>query len=165
MGLTLSSLLIWGTFFPLLCVSGFDIDLQTLKPYLVKERHNPEWCGSYSDFNGTKLPKYRDNYIYDICFYHISKEVEDFLLESVDRLYKWNPPYLPEDICFWKNGQCHFKSITHEETAYINIKDKKEYEHVTKMGIKLQKEYEGCYSQNSLEKEELDENESKNMKS
>jgi len=91
--------------------------------------------------------------------------VEDFLLESVDRLYKWNPPYLPEDICFWKNGQCHFKSITHEETAYINIKDKKEYEHVTKMGIKLQKEYEGCYSQNSLEKEELDENESKNMKS
>lgn len=120
----------------------------SLKPYLLKERHNPEWCGSSSDFDGTELPKYRNDYIYDICVYRISEEVEDFLTQSVNRLYGWNPPYLPQDICFLNNGYCQFKSITHEDIAYINLKSKEEYKHLDSIGVKLQQEYEGCYNNN-----------------
>lgn len=134
--------------------SNIDKIKETLKPYLLKERHNPEWCGSYSRFNEEKLPKYRDDYIYDICFYRISEEIESFLLKSANGLYKWDPPYLPQDICFWRNGYCNFKSITHEDIAYINLKNNKEYKYLMNMGIKLQEEYEGCYNQAYLEKEE-----------
>ena len=121
-----------------------------LKPYLLKERHNPEWCGTYSEFDGIKLPKYRDDYIYDICFYRISKEVEEFLLETVDSLYKWDPPYLPQDISFFKNVYCNFKSITHEDIAYIKLKNNKEYKYLENIGLKLQKEYEDCYNKNNF---------------
>lgn len=112
-----------------------------LSKYLIKERHNPEWAGSkviVNDKIKEDLYKYNNQYIFDICFYKNSDEIKRFLIESVDSLYKFNPPYLPEDISFFKEGHCWLKTVTHENMCVINIESKEEYDNLTNIGIKME---------------------------
>lgn len=111
-----------------------------LKEYKLKERHNPQWMGSevfVSDEIKKNEYKYNNEYIFDICIYRKCDEIRKFLLESVDALYKFDPPNFPEDITFLKDGYAILHTITHEDQAEIYIKNKEEYDILTKMGIKL----------------------------
>ena len=82
----------------------------------------------------------RGKYLYDICFYKACSEIEEVLLSKVDSLYAFNPPYLPEDICFYKNGYCWLGTLTHEKSNFINIENKEDYNYFKKIGLKLRKE-------------------------
>jgi len=85
---------------------------EKLKEDLMLERHNPEWCMNESAFKSRgnleekkKIEyKYNKEYVYDICFYRISNRIKTFLLEQ-NRLYKFLPPNLPENISFFRNGK------------------------------------------------------------
>lgn len=112
-----------------------------LKEYKLKERHNPQWMGTevfVSDEIKKNEYKYDNEYIFDICIYRKCDEIRKFLLESVDALYKFDPPNFPEDITFLKDGYAILHTITHEDDAEIYIKDKEEYDILTKIGIKLE---------------------------
>lgn len=128
---------------------------EKFKKYLIKERHNPRWIGTevYMNTNQGESLKYKEQYLYDICFYRACPEIEEFLLHTVDSLYDFKPPYLPEDISFFKEGYCWLNTITHEKIGYIYIKDINEYKDIIDIGIKIEK-YDNC-NQND---EELYEN-------
>ena len=109
---------------------------ERLKKYLVKEKHDSKW--TVNEVFG-KNEKENNQYIFDICFYKICPEVEKFLLESVDSLYAFDPPYLPEDIAFYKDGYCWFYTVTHEERCDMDIESIEECKYIENMGIKLEK--------------------------
>lgn len=123
-----------------------------LKRDLILERHNPEWCGQASWFEPFNIStssieekiqieyQYKGEYLYDICFYKLSENVKEFLLQQ-GRLYKFLSPNLPEDICFFKNGKCWLKTTTHEHEGYIFEQSEREKEYLKRIGIKFE-EYE-----------------------
>lgn len=118
-----------------------------LKEDLIKEKHNPKWTGNeiFVDEEIEKNSyKYNNKYLFDICFYRKSNKLKNFLLKSANSLHEFLPPYLPEDISFFKNGYCWLETVTHEEIYTINIKNKEEYEKLISMGIKLN-EYDEKY--------------------
>ena len=93
---------------------------ERLRKYLVKERHDSKWTVNEVI---TKRKKEDDQYLFDICFYKICPEVENFLLESVNSLYDFNPPYLPEDIAFYKDNYCWFYTVTHEKRCEMDVEN------------------------------------------
>ncbi len=109
---------------------------ERLRKYLVKERHDSKWTVNEVI---TKRKKEDDQYLFDICFYKICPEVEKFLLESVNSLYAFNPPYLPEDIAFYKDSYCWFYTVTHEKRCEMDIENIEEYNYIENMGIKIEK--------------------------
>lgn len=124
----------------------------SLREDLILERHNPEWCGQASWFELFYISKssieekiqieykHKGEYIYNICFYKTSENVKEFLLQQ-NRLYKFLPPNLPEDICFLKNGKCWLKTIAHEHEGYIFEQNEEEKEYLKQIGLKFE-EYE-----------------------
>lgn len=114
---------------------------EELKKYLVKERHDSKWVGNEVILENNKIQnaKYNDKNIYDICFYKVCERIERFLLESVDSLYSFNPPLLPEDISFLKKGYCWFNTVSHEEVASMDIENLEEYNYLLNIGIKIEK--------------------------
>lgn len=119
---------------------------------LVKERHNPEWAGSKIICN-KKDYKYKKEYLYDICFYKKCEEIKELLLKNTYSLYSFNPPYLPEDISFFKEGRCWLKTVTHERLGIIHVDTKKEYDYLTDLGIKLLEEYSDCEEEKTIDEE------------
>lgn len=109
---------------------------EKLKKYLVKEKHDSKWTVNEVSKENKKE---NNQYIFDICFYRICLEVEKFLLESVDSLYAFDPPYLPEDIAFYKDGYCWFYTVTHEERCEMDIENIEECNYIENMGIKIEK--------------------------
>lgn len=124
----------------------------SLREDLILERHNPEWCGQASWFELFYISKssieekiqieykHKGEYIYNICFYKTSENVKEFLLQQ-NRLYKFLPPNLPEDICFLKNGKCWLRTTTHEHEGYIFEQNEAEKEYLKQIGLKFE-EYE-----------------------
>ena len=106
------------------------------KKYLVKEKHDDKWTVNEVI---TKREKEDNQYLFDICFYKICPEVENFLLESVNSLYDFNPPYLPEDIAFYKDNYCWFYTVTHEKRCEMDIENIEECNYIENMGIKIEK--------------------------
>lgn len=123
-----------------------------LKEDLILERHNPEWCGNASWFEPFYIStssieekiqieyKHKGEYIYNICFYKTSDNVKEFLLQQ-DRLYKFLPPNLPEDISFFRNGKCWLETVSHERIGRIYTKDEEEIKYLKQIGLKFE-EYE-----------------------
>lgn len=109
---------------------------ERLKKYLVKEKHDSKWTVNEVI---TKREKEDNQYLFDICFYKICPEVENFLLESVNSLYDFNPPYLPEDIAFYKDNYCWFYTVTHEKRCEMDIENIEECNYIENMGIKIEK--------------------------
>lgn len=109
---------------------------ERLKEYLVKEKHDSKWTVNEVC---EKKEKENNQYVFDICFYKVCPEIEKFLLESVDSLYAFNPPYLPEDIAFYKDGYCWFYTVTHEERCDMYIESIEECNYIENMGIKIEK--------------------------
>lgn len=40
-----------------------------------------------------------------------------------DGLSEWRYPNFPEDICFYKNGQCFIETVTHEQCCFFYLED------------------------------------------
>lgn len=103
-----------------------------LKKSVWKIRHGDCWVysGSFHRYPGDAA---NDT---EVFFYKTHKAVLDYLLSNKE-LYKWLSPDYPEDIAFFKNGNCWFYSVIHEELCWINCRNKKEYEELKSLGIEF----------------------------
>ena len=58
------------------------------------------------------------NYEHETRIYNYNSDVFE-VLKKADGLYKWRYPNYPEDLYFFSNGKCYFKSITHEKESWL----------------------------------------------
>ena len=57
-----------------------------------------------------------------IYYIRVNTEVAE-LLSLVDHLFAWQYPFMPEDLCFYKQGICVISSVCHESFWRIYKKD------------------------------------------
>ena len=80
-------------------------------------------------FKGNQWPSMvtlnENNHIYDITLYRADIGVETALVKE-GKLFDWDYPRLPMDLCFYKNSYAWFVSCAHEKYACIYIDDNEE---------------------------------------
>jgi len=84
--------------------------LGRLKAYLIKEDDCSEWPG-------TRL-------LYDrvarVRLYHLNPDSAAVLEREVDRLYAWQQPTRPEDLCLLRpDGRAWLVTSSHEREGYV----------------------------------------------
>lgn len=92
--------------------------------------------------NEYKINNYQDMEDYEICYYKISEKIEEIIINEIiehNGIYYIEFPNFPENIKFYKNNQCWIETISHEELCFIDVENEKEYQELTKIGLKLKK--------------------------
>lgn len=92
----------------------------SLNKFIIRKYWDSEYCNSVS------------GYSYEIYVVSLSKETIRFFMLGLG-LYNWLFPYLPEDLCFYRNGKCFLESISHERICRIYSDD----EHIKAMLRKI----------------------------
>lgn len=105
--------------------------LKQLQPYRLKKRNNAEWPNMTVD---TSSEYGMGNSKYTIMVYRTAIKLYDALIEP-GNLFRWNFPYYPMDLCFFKNNRCWFASIAHEECLWLYTDSKEQLEKLRQMGI------------------------------
>ena len=77
-----------------------------------------------------------ENEVY-ITIYKFKKcdETKKLLLQDFDNIYCWAFPDTLEDLCFYRNDEFWFSSISHEQECYIKPKDEIEEEYIKSLAI------------------------------
>lgn len=102
--------------------------LKKLDPYMIKKRNFP------TEWPGTQVIFYDNNTDVDICVYKMCEEVKKFLLEPKG-IFKWKYPYFPEDLCFFKDGECWLETTAHDEFGIIYTNDFEDIETLKNIGV------------------------------
>jgi hypothetical protein len=85
--------------------------LDRLEPYLVCAEESSEWPGT--QLLGSTARVYR---------YKLTSDTIFILGEVAERLFDWQQPELPEDLCLIRpDGNPWLVTIAHEEDAYLNL--------------------------------------------
>ena len=106
----------------------------SLKPFQISNRSTDEWPGTKLVGHEAIVRQYRvtDNSIKVLC--------------SVDGLYSWLEPRLPEDLAFYSSGQISWlASVSHERDAWFSDRSlslDEISEHVPGIEIKVHEEVE-----------------------
>jgi hypothetical protein len=83
--------------------------LDRLEPYLVRAEESSEWPGT--QLLGSTARVYR---------YKLTSDTTFILGEVAERLFDWQQPELPEDLCLVRpDGNPWLVTIAHEEDAYL----------------------------------------------
>ena len=103
--------------------------LSSFLPLLKKSRHNEmqstEWPGTVSADNRHER---------NIMFFKCDLSIKDLLVKP-KRLYAWMYPDFPEDLCFFREGNCWLTSSAHEQFSYVITNDRHEFDILESMGI------------------------------
>ena len=70
----------------------------------------------------------KTEHINEVYYYNtLGLSCEPF--NQLESIYDWRYPNFPEDICFYKNGECWLQSIAHEHLCFIydDSKEIKDY--------------------------------------
>ncbi len=86
---------------------------QQLAPHRIKTRSDPNRPGTVSQDT-------RNTYMIDL--YTANSDIQAYLL-SVDGLFDWQLPHLPEDISFFKDGKCWLATCSHEKLAWLSCEE------------------------------------------
>lgn len=76
-------------------------------------------------------------HIYNMAFYYAKMECLDILCQ-VDRLYEWDYPEAPMDLCFYRDGYCWFAVTAHEGFSYLYTEDLEVVNDLIKLGTNLE---------------------------
>lgn len=113
--------------------SNMDRYSEKFLPLMVKNRTNgkiiTEWPGTQSAIRKQL----------SIMFFRCAPQLIDVLLMP-EGLYRWRYPSFPEDLCFFRKGECWLTNCAHEQFSYIITKDDSEYKLLESMGIKFDEE-------------------------
>lgn len=74
------------------------------------------------------------NYEHEMRIYNFNSDVYE-VLKEVNGLYKWRYPHYPEDLYFFSNGKCYFKSISHEKECWFYDDSKEIIDLVENLGL------------------------------
>ena len=104
-------------------------EIQTLlKPYKIFAKRSTQWP--------SMITLNENNHIYKLVLYKSTVGVEK-ILSTVEKLFDWDYPSLPMDLCFYKDGYAWLVSSSHERCAFLCIDDKKSYFEFIDIGAKL----------------------------
>lgn len=95
-----------------------QIIYDTLKPYMIRSSNGNQWPGT------TVFGK--NEHIYEISLYSSTLKVKD-TLAIVDKIFDWNYPNFPMDLCFYKDGYEWYSSTSHEKIAYFFVMIMKQF--------------------------------------
>jgi len=85
--------------------------LHLLDPFLREVRFVEEWPGTQLIGHKAELREYL-----------VTSKLVEVLSNVADRLYAWQEPDHPEDLCLFRSsGQVWLASISHEQDAYLLI--------------------------------------------
>ena len=68
-------------------------------------------------------------------YYYDTLGLSNEPFNMVESIYDWRYPNLPEDLCFFKGETCWFKSIAHEQMAFIYDDSEETKGHLTWLGF------------------------------
>lgn len=86
--------------------------LQRLAPFLNQEHQGSQWPGTQLLSGETAT----------LHYYNLSEPCAKILQEAVDRLYGWQQPERPEDLCLLRaDGSPWLVSIAHEHDGYLEL--------------------------------------------
>jgi hypothetical protein len=92
--------------------------LEQLSPFLISKEESHEWPGTILT-NSTAL----------ILKYHLEPGCITILKRLADRLYKWEQPTLPEDLCFLReDSSAWLVSTSHEADSYLILTDQEYFQ-------------------------------------
>lgn len=103
---------------------NIELFMSAIEPYIIKNYQSNEYCGSKTG------GKYN---IYHVTF---DENVIGPLCAGL-HLYNWIYPYLPEDLCFYKEGKCYLSSVAHEKLCWIYTEDEDEIKALKETGLKF----------------------------
>lgn len=82
--------------------------LAKLNPFLIQVQKQDSWPG-------TTLIGHEA----DVYYFRCSPELAGLLAETSGSLYAWTQPWLPEDLCFFRNGKKWLVTVSHEKMGWI----------------------------------------------
>ena len=100
-----------------------------LEPFKAYSRSDPMWPAYYSS---SELDD--PDSTFKIVFYRTDPAAKD-ILKEVDSLSDWSRYGNPEDLAFYKNGQCRFFSDAHERTACFLHADMEDIDFLISNGL------------------------------
>lgn len=87
--------------------------LSEVSPWLISQEQSSEWPGTCLISATASISKFS-----------ITPHFMSILREHVTRLYQWQQPDLPEDLCFIRqDGTPLLVTITHEHDAYMELEE------------------------------------------
>jgi hypothetical protein len=87
--------------------------LQQLEPFLQSREEVSEWPGTKLTSGTATVMRYR-----------LAPECVRILKTTVESIYEWAQPDMPEDLCFLRvGGDPYFGSITHERDCFFVLSD------------------------------------------
>lgn len=91
--------------------------------------------------NGNQWPSMvtlnENNHIYRITLYKAEPGAEVGLTKA-EKLFDWDYPLLPMDLCFYKDGYAWFGSSGHSRYAFLYVDNEQTVEELKMLGISLQ---------------------------
>jgi len=110
--------------------------LKKLDKFLKSKVNDSKWPGTKLLYGATAT-------IYRYKYNGNSAEV---LKEATERLYGWQQPKLPEDLCLFRpNGSSCLVSIAHEKNGYLEL-TQEEYKQLLERYREISSLLEGCRS-------------------
>jgi hypothetical protein len=97
---------------------------ERLQPYFIETRKDDYWPG-------TRLL----GHYADIHHFRCSPEAADILLDYTDRLYGWVQPGLPDDLCFFKEGEAWLINTAHEHSSHLDTEVEEELTQLEESGL------------------------------
>lgn len=68
-------------------------------------------------------------------FVYLSNPIVKKYLKSAESIFHWNYPYDIENLCFYRDDNCIFESITHENYFLFHPENEKEIEKIKEFGV------------------------------
>lgn len=101
-------------------------------PHLRERRMVSEWPGTQLIGHEAELRQY-----------FVTPSLVAALAGAVDRLYAWQEPDFPEDLCLYRDdGSPWLATIAHESDAYLTLHDDELDEVLKKVpGLRIKKEH------------------------
>ena len=100
-----------------------------LKPYMLYNKNVMEWPGT--------ITQNAYHHIYRFVLYRADMKCLDTLL-LVKKLYEWDYPLAPMDLCFYRNGYCWLETTAHEGYAWLYTDDEEEVKTLESLGANLE---------------------------
>lgn len=99
-----------------------------LKKFKVRSCFTHEWPGTFS---------LDERHYYKFIVYRSVSEVKD-ILNRYHKLFDWDYPQAPMDLCFYKDNYCYFSVTAHEHDACLYTNDEQLLSDLQKIGLEFQ---------------------------
>ncbi len=98
-----------------------------LRPYMIYKKRTTKWA-SMETLSTTE--------IYEMVLYRSDPAVQP-ILQRATRLFEWDDPQFPMDLCFFRNGYAWFAESSHERWDELYIDDRSIRDDLIALGAKL----------------------------